>query len=74
MQPLTTLGIVKNGVIIPNTPLPEGACVAIQVQETTHQFTPEEQAEFDAWNRASDNALELVERLAAEMKPDEETR
>jgi hypothetical protein len=74
MEKIITMGVVKNGVIVPNIPLPEGAWVEIQVQGVSRQFTPEEQAEFDAWSQASNNALELVERLAAEMTPDEKTR
>ena len=36
-------------------------------------WSPELQAEFDAWDRASAEALELVERLAREG-PDDATR
>jgi hypothetical protein len=57
-------GVVKNGVIVPDQQLPEGARVSIALQPEPLTFTPEERAEFEAWNRASDKALELVERLA----------
>jgi hypothetical protein len=30
----TITGVVTNGVVVPNAPLPEGACVEIQLQRT----------------------------------------
>jgi hypothetical protein len=54
----TITGIVTNGVIVPSSPLPEGTQVDIQVR---HQFTPEERAEFEAWQQSSADALALVE-------------
>jgi hypothetical protein len=64
----TIAGIVTNGVVVPSSPLPEGARVEIQVR---HEFTPEEQEEFDAWQRASAGSLEMVERLAEEIEANE---
>lgn len=63
------LGVVKNGVVVPNAPLPEGAHVEIQVVEPA--VPPELQEEFEAWDRASADALDLVERLAQETEPNE---
>jgi hypothetical protein len=63
-MPETIAGVVKDGLVVPASPLPEGAAVEIRLCPGKLQFTPEEQAEFDAWNRASDRALELVDRLA----------
>jgi hypothetical protein len=40
-------------------PPPEGTATS-----SASTFTPEEREEFEAWNRASDKALELVEQLA----------
>jgi hypothetical protein len=57
-------GVVKNGVIVPDAPFPEGVRVSITLQPPL-TFTPEEREEFEAWNHASDKALELVERLAS---------
>ncbi len=57
-------GVVRNGVIIPDMQFPEGVRVLIALQPKALTFTPEEREEFEAWNRASDKALELVERLA----------
>jgi hypothetical protein len=68
MAPLVQ-GVVRNGVIVPRSPLPEGARVEIRICETD-DVPPELRAEFDAWDRASASALELVERLAAEGDPD----
>jgi hypothetical protein len=61
----TVGGIVKEGIVVPNSPLPEGARVEIRVCEAS-ESPAELQAEFDAWDRASADALELVERLARE--------
>ena len=59
----TVGGIVKEGIVVPNSPLPEGARVEIRVCEPSESST-ELQPEFDAWDHASADALELVERLA----------
>jgi hypothetical protein len=61
-------GVVQNGCIVPDVELPEGTCVVITIAEGMPEVTPELQAEFDAWNGASDQALELVERLANEQE------
>jgi hypothetical protein len=61
---ITTLGVVKNGVIVPNVPLPEGAWVELQiVTDAVPLVSPELQAEFGAWDRASAVAPQRVERL-----------
>jgi len=65
-MPETIAGVVKDGLVVPASPLPEGAAVEIHLCPGKLQFTPEEQAEFAAWNLASAQALELVERLAQE--------
>ena len=63
-------GIIRNGVVVPNAPLPEGAFVEVRIINAPCDVSPELQAEFDAWDRASANALELVERLAQEGEGD----
>jgi hypothetical protein len=68
----TVRGIVKDGLIVPNVPLPDGTRVEIRVLETPPAVPPELEAEFEAWDRASANALELVERLAQEDPRDEQ--
>jgi hypothetical protein len=66
----TIWGIVKEGKIIPQSPLPEGARVQIVLAEEVAEVPPELLGEFAAWDRASANSLELVERLAAEGEAD----
>lgn len=57
-------GFVKNGVVVPNAPLPEGAFVEIHVVSGPIEVPSELQEEFNAWDRASARSLELVERPA----------
>ena len=59
-------GVVKNGLIVPSSPLPEGAEVEIHLSVEVSGVPPELQAELEAWQRASANALDLVERQAQE--------
>jgi hypothetical protein len=66
-----TWGVVRNGVVVPHGSLPEGAWVQLTIPTERIEFTPEELAEFEAWDRASDEALESVERIAEEMEKDE---
>ena len=68
---VTVAGFVKNGVIVPNAPLPEGAFVEVRVVSGPVEVPPELRAELDAWQLASAEALELVERLAREGEADE---
>jgi hypothetical protein len=67
----TVWGVVKDGRIVPSSPLPEGTHVEIHVCETPPEVTPELQADLGAWQRASAEALELVERLAQESEGNE---
>jgi hypothetical protein len=67
----TVWGVVKDGRVVPSSPLPEGARVEIRLCDTPPEVPPELQAEFDAWQRASADALELVERLAQESEANE---
>lgn len=63
---LTITGIVKGGVIVPSAPLPEGAHVEICVHEAHPEMSAELREELAAWQRASADALDLVERMAGE--------
>ncbi len=65
-MPDIVAGFVKNGVVVPNTLLPEGAFVEVHVLRGPIEVPPELQERFDAWDRTSAGALELVERLAQE--------
>ena len=67
---VTVAGFVKNGVVVPNAPLPEGAFVEVRVVSEPVEIAPELQEEFDAWDRASAESLERVERLVREGEDD----
>jgi len=56
-------GIVTNGVVVPSSPLPEGASVEIYLSRL---IPPELGQELAAWQQGSAQALALVERLAEE--------
>jgi hypothetical protein len=67
----TLWGVVQDGKIIPQTPLPDGLQVQITVPE--ENLIPEEhQAEFAAWSQGNAEALAMVEQLAEEMGRQEE--
>jgi hypothetical protein len=59
-------GVVKNGLVVPegNTPLPEGASVEIVI--VPPQGEPGLQAEFDAWDRAGDEAWAQIDQWERE--------
>jgi len=62
----TIWGVVRDGKIIPQAPLPDGLHVQITVPE--EGLIPEElQAELDAWSQGNAEALAMVEKLAGEM-------
>jgi hypothetical protein len=44
----TVAGLVKNGVVVPNVPLPEGAFVEVRVIHELIEVPAELQEEFDA--------------------------
>lgn len=69
---MTVAGIVKDGLVVPQVPLPEGTRVEIRVLDALSDIPPELQAEFEAWDQASARALELVERLAQEGTADDQ--
>jgi hypothetical protein len=67
----TIWGVVREGKIVPQTPLPDGLQVQITVPEEA--IIPEElQAELDAWSQGNAEALAMVEQLAEEMGRHEE--
>jgi hypothetical protein len=43
---ITTTGVVTNGVVVPNAPLPEGAHVEIQVKPSRSEVSPAVAARF----------------------------
>jgi hypothetical protein len=64
LMAITIAGVVKDGVVVPQSPLPEGAAVEILLTQESPEVPPELQEELAAWQQASANALALVERLA----------
>ena len=64
-------GVVRGGRIITDSSLPEGTRVEVRPCDPKLEWSPAEQAEFAAWDAASADALDLVERLAREESPDE---
>jgi len=62
-------GIVKNGLVVPqaSAPLPEGLPVEIIISPAA--ITPELQAEFAAWERAGDEAWQLIDQWEQEERP-----
>ena len=61
-------GITKNGVVVPrgDTPLPDGLQVDILVRPA--DVTPELRAEWDRWDRASDEAWAMIAQWEAEER------
>lgn len=59
-------GYVKNGVVVPNAPLPEGAFVEVHIINGPVEVPPDVQDELRAWQLAGAKSLEMVERLARE--------
>jgi hypothetical protein len=64
-------GIVTNGVIVPDSALPEGARVEIRLQPVRPPVPAELQEEFDDWDRAGAGTIETVEQLAEETQAHE---
>lgn len=65
---IAVTGLVKDGAVVLNAPLPEGAVVEVRVVGAQIDMPPELAAELRAWQQAGAEALELVERLAWEEK------
>jgi hypothetical protein len=65
-QQLVIPGIVKNGLVVPQNdmPWPEGAHVDILIGPA--YVTPELQAEFAQWEKASDEAWTMINQWEAE--------
>ena len=66
----TVLGVIREGRVVLDSPLPEGARVEVRMAGPPE--VPEELLEeFAAWGRASDQALLLAERPSKERAADE---
>jgi hypothetical protein len=59
-------GIIKDDLVVPQhpVPLPEGACVGIIISGP--ELEPEWRAEFDAWERAGDEAWAQIDHWERE--------
>jgi len=66
----TITGVVNNGKVIPNRPLPEGAFVEIHMSHEAQDVPPALMEEMMAWQQGSADALALVERLADQEGPE----
>jgi hypothetical protein len=53
-------GVVREGRVVPDSPLPEGARVEVRLARPP-EVPADLLAEFEAWGRASDRALALAE-------------
>ena len=60
-MPSCIRGVVRDGQIVPETPLPEGTQVEIHIADPLADIPADLAAEFDAWQRASDKALDIIE-------------
>jgi hypothetical protein len=65
-NPTSIPGIVKDGVIVPqtNSELPEGAHVEIILEPRS--VSAKLQEELDAWDHASDEAWDMIDKWEAE--------
>jgi hypothetical protein len=59
-------GIVMNGLVVPqsDSPLPDGAHVDIVIGPP--EITPQLQAEFDQWEKLSDEAWAMIDQWEKE--------
>ena len=53
-MPATVWGIVREGKVIPEKPLPEGAAVQILLADEATAVPPQLKQEFDAWAIANE--------------------
>jgi hypothetical protein len=69
-------GTVVDGKVVPESILPEGAHVQIVLPagrplHTPLSMTPDLQAELDAWQQGSAQAMELIDQIPDEELPRE---
>lgn len=68
MSTIVVWGVVKDGIVVPVSPLPEGIQVQITVPD---ELEPDIREELEAWALGSAQSLERVEELANEGTLDE---
>jgi hypothetical protein len=61
-----TCGVVRNGQVVPNMPLEEGAFVRIEVLAGPIETDPELEEELAAWREMSAQAWDTVEQMLDE--------
>jgi hypothetical protein len=68
--PMVIPGVVRGGVVVFDRPtkLPEGT--KVQVTVPLLEFTPEERAEFEAWEKLSDEAWSQIDWGEGEIARD----
>ena len=59
-------GIVKDGKVIPESPLPEGRTVAIALMEMDNILPDDMQRDLEAWSRGGVDALLAFEQMLEE--------
>ena len=64
-------GVVKNGKVELESPLPEGTQIECQTVDPVYGMPLEFWDDLRGWQIASANALEMVEQLAQEMENNE---
>jgi hypothetical protein len=57
-----TVGVVRNGQVVPNIPLEEGSVVRIEVLHGPLEIEPDLQEERDFWRQAGGASIEEMER------------
>jgi len=62
MEKIVINGIVKDGIVIPETgtKLPEG--IRVEIVFVSPEMTPELKAEFEAWDRIGDEAWAMIDQ------------
>lgn len=61
-------GVVQEGVVVPMKPLPEGAEVEILLRDSKTPIPPELKDELAAWDRASDETFEKLEKMFSSLE------
>ncbi len=59
-KPPVLKGVVRDGVIVFEAPYPLPDGTEVEFTVTRHVFTAQEQAEFEAWDKASDEAFQPI--------------
>jgi hypothetical protein len=59
--PMVIRGVVRGGVVVFEAPCPLPDGTEVEFTVTRHVFTAEEQAEFNAWDRLSDEAWAMID-------------